>query len=148
LNIEIHPLSRPKWRDLRCARSKFIGFVPHSVRNGLSAGWNFFEIWPFEDSHDLLTSSFGILQPSGVYQIRALWTQIYTSSCFCYRTLARHLLLRHQWNIRHPQTVIHPDQWGMGRAGRLATEDEMEYRQNGMDGIVLNKTNQGQILLN
>jgi hypothetical protein len=30
-------------RNLICwARSEFIGFVPHSVRSELSAGWNFF----------------------------------------------------------------------------------------------------------
>jgi hypothetical protein len=54
--------------------------VPHSVRNVLSAGWNFFAIWPFEDRHDLLTSSFSTLHPCGVNQSRALWTRIFILS--------------------------------------------------------------------
>jgi hypothetical protein len=43
------------------------------------SGGIFFEIWPFEDRHDLLTSSFGTLQLSGVSQSRALWTQIFAT---------------------------------------------------------------------
>jgi hypothetical protein len=41
-------------------------------------GGIFYEIWPFEDRHDLLTPSFDPLHLSGVNQNRALWTRIFT----------------------------------------------------------------------
>jgi transglutaminase-like putative cysteine protease len=49
LNIEIHAL----W-----AWSEFIGFVPHSVRNGLSAGWNFFQSFNKKGERKMKLTSF------------------------------------------------------------------------------------------